>query len=474
MPPVAAMRRRLGVPAWSCRSVRRPSGRAAQHEPALDPPRSGSGRPSQPASTAAAVVPCTWSAMPSRSTAPPGVTLAIWPVACSVWGGTCPVGQADAQTRHLQRREIAAERCRAASRPRSAASIRAFAAGSDSSAWPTTCTSRPCPLIRSATLPRAVSSRPASAADSSPARRGGVPVIEPAKFWVIAVSPAAPRPREPTGQRRRTAGRCTRGGVAARHLEHRPQCRQIGRRGRELQVGAAYRKSGSELEVRDVAAHTERRTVRCAGLKLDPGDVQGLVGAAQLQLTRDRAEIGQRPVEPGREARHGGRAREVERDAIERTCRAPTHGPDRALDRDRRGIAHGEPQLRDLHRIEVTAQRRRALGRSGERRLAVEPLQEGANVVGAAGEAQIETAPRGRLGDGAAQVESEPRQETVRSSGNGLVGWSASARVPSVPCAVIAWPSHNPCASSCPPAPVSSRVRCASCTAVSSPLASSR
>ena len=48
-----------------------------------------------------------------------------------------------------------------------------------------------------------------------------------------------------------------------------------------------------------------------------------------------------------------------------------------------------------------------------------------------------------------------PGRETARSSGNGLVGCSASARVPSVPCAVIAWPSHAPCASSCPPAPVS-------------------
>ena len=47
-------------------------------------PRSGSGRRSQSASTAVAVVPCTSSAMPSRSTVPPGVTLAIWPVACSV------------------------------------------------------------------------------------------------------------------------------------------------------------------------------------------------------------------------------------------------------------------------------------------------------------------------------------------------------------------------------------------------------
>ena len=110
MLPVAAMRRCFAVPAWSCRSV---SATALDEPLSVNrpwiAPRSGSGRPSQSASTAAAVVPCTWSAMPSRSTVPPGVTLAIWPVACSV--ELRPLVQADAQTGHLQRREIAAERC---------------------------------------------------------------------------------------------------------------------------------------------------------------------------------------------------------------------------------------------------------------------------------------------------------------------------------------------------------------------------
>ena len=151
-------------------------------------------------------------------------------------------------------------------------------------------------------------------------------MIEPVKLWVIGMSPSCASPESvhrseaPDSRPAYEKGRCgsdISSGVAKR--------RQIGRRGRELQVGAAHGKGGSELDMRDVAGQAEGRTARCARLELDPGDVQGLRRAAQLELTRNRAEIGQRPVEPGRETRRGGRARELERDAFERSCRAGAH-----------------------------------------------------------------------------------------------------------------------------------------------------
>ena len=324
MLPVAAMRRRFAVPAWSCRSV---SATALDEPLSVNRPwigpRSGSGRPSQSASTVVAVVPCTSSAMPSRSIMPPGVTLAIWPVACSV---------EFAPWSRLTRRPVTCSAARlppsvawAASRPRSGASDpNSRSSGATSSAWPTTCRSRPCPSIRSATVPRAVSSRPASAADSSPASRGGVPVIEPVKLWVISLSPSRASPASvhrseapdswPVYEKERCGSDTS--SIA-------PSGARSGAAAASCRLAPRTVKSGSEPDLRDVAARADRRTARRARLELDPGDVQGLGRAAQLQLTRNRAEIGQRPVEPRRQARRGGRARDLERDAVERAYRRP-------------------------------------------------------------------------------------------------------------------------------------------------------